>query len=79
MEAGQLWFPAEAPYMDVVRRELLEFPNGSHDDIVDVTSMAAGEMLRLYEGGGVYKGQLITSAEPLPENYYGHDDESWIY
>jgi predicted phage terminase large subunit-like protein len=46
MEAGQLFFPAEAKWLEAVERELLSFPNGRHDDIVDVLGYAAGEMRR---------------------------------
>lgn len=41
MEAGQVWFPAGEPWVAALEKELLAFPNGSHDDQVDALSMAA--------------------------------------
>lgn len=38
MEAGHVWFPSKPWAADLVR-ELLAFPNGSHDDQVDALSM----------------------------------------
>ena len=41
--SGRLWLPPEDRYSDigVWRDELLSFPNGVHDDCVDVVSYAA--------------------------------------
>jgi hypothetical protein len=64
MEAGQVWFPENAPWLDAFRKELLEFPHGSHDDQTDVLSMAVQQMLVFYQSGRIY-GDLVTSA-PLP-------------
>ncbi len=41
MERGNILFPWKAPWLDIVHQELLSFPNGKHDDIVDVISYAA--------------------------------------
>lgn len=35
MQSGKVWFPLKAPWMVEVRDELLRFPAGKHDDIVD--------------------------------------------
>jgi predicted phage terminase large subunit-like protein len=35
MQLGKVWFWKEAPWRDVVDSELLRFPAGKHDDIVD--------------------------------------------
>lgn len=35
MQQGRIYFPAEAAYMEDVRTELLRFPTGVNDDIVD--------------------------------------------
>jgi predicted phage terminase large subunit-like protein len=43
MENGLFFFPASAPWLAEYETELLRFPNGSHDDQVDVTSYAAIE------------------------------------
>jgi predicted phage terminase large subunit-like protein len=41
MEAGRLWFPRDAPWMDDWLAELLAFDKGRHDDCVDCTAYAA--------------------------------------
>jgi predicted phage terminase large subunit-like protein len=40
-EAGQVWFPQRAHWLVEYEAELQSFPDGAHDDQVDVTSMAA--------------------------------------
>ena len=35
MERGEVWIPKNAPWLDNFEREVLAFPNGSHDDQVD--------------------------------------------
>ena len=40
MERGQVYFPTEVDWVADVERELLTFPVGEHDDIVDVLSYA---------------------------------------
>ena len=37
-EAGQVFFPRDAPWLDVLLNELLAFPNSRHDDQVDSIS-----------------------------------------
>ena len=44
MEAGQVFFPATAPWLHDLEYELLSFPNGRHDDIVDVLAYAAADI-----------------------------------
>jgi predicted phage terminase large subunit-like protein len=41
MEAGRLWFPKDAQWMDDWLAELMAFDKGRHDDCVDVTAYAA--------------------------------------
>lgn len=41
VHAGRVWFPAEAPWLDVWCDELALFPQGTHDDQVDTLSYAA--------------------------------------
>lgn len=43
MENGKIFFLADAPWLGGYELELLQFPNGSHDDQVDVTSYASIE------------------------------------
>jgi predicted phage terminase large subunit-like protein len=35
IEAGRVWIPKAAPWLDAFEREVLAFPNGKHDDQVD--------------------------------------------
>ncbi len=42
-EAGSVYHRAGAPWLDVLESELLGFPTGAHDDIVDTISYAAME------------------------------------
>lgn len=53
MEAARVWFPSNAGWMTETQKEIVGFPNGKHDDIVDCLSMAAitcnkyhGELVR---------------------------------
>ena len=41
MEAGQVWFPKDAPWVGELEREVLAFPDAGHDDQVDALSYAA--------------------------------------
>lgn len=45
MQAGKVWFPENAAYMQDVRNELLRFPAGAHDDITDSLSWCVRLML----------------------------------
>lgn len=38
MQQGMVYFAATAPWLDVVQHEMLRFPGGVHDDIVDALS-----------------------------------------
>ena len=46
MQQGRVFFPAEAAWLPEVKKELLRFPAGAHDDIVDAlawcTTLAVG-------------------------------------
>lgn len=44
MEAGQIWFPKHHPELDNLETELMTFPNGAHDDTVDVLAYASLEV-----------------------------------
>jgi hypothetical protein len=45
-EAGQVWLPEQAAWLGAVEHELLTFPHGQHDDIVDVLAYACLEMAK---------------------------------
>ncbi|OAT81136.1 hypothetical protein A6M21_11830 [Desulfotomaculum copahuensis] len=44
MEAGMIYFLEGAPWLDDYESELLAFPNGEHDDQVDITAYAAQQV-----------------------------------
>ncbi len=43
MESGQVWFPKNVGWLSAVESELLEFPNGLHDDVLDALAHLATE------------------------------------
>ncbi len=49
MEAEQLFLPQSHPLLGTIENELLTFPSGTHDDIVDCIAYAAREII--YRGG----------------------------
>ena len=53
MENGKVFFLAEAHWLSDYELELIQFPNGGHDDQVDMTSYAAIE-----------KGQTLSVTDP---------------
>lgn len=55
MEGGQVAWPADADWRDTLETELLAFPHGRHDDIVDCLAYAATELAR-----GAYQPVTIS-------------------
>ena len=45
MEQHRVYFPSKADWLAAYRHELLAFPAGTHDDMVDVTAYACREIL----------------------------------
>jgi predicted phage terminase large subunit-like protein len=45
IEAGSVFLPRQAPWLDAFRTELLAFPAGLHDDQVDALSQALEHVL----------------------------------
>lgn len=43
LEGGQMYFKSNALWYDTLNREMLQFPEGEHDDIVDALSYAVQE------------------------------------
>jgi predicted phage terminase large subunit-like protein len=41
-EAGKVYLPQSAPFLAAYETELLAFPHGAHDDMVDATSQFLG-------------------------------------
>ncbi|NUN47679.1 MAG: phage terminase large subunit [Candidatus Brocadiae bacterium] len=46
MEAGHVWFPAGAAFLGDLEHELLTFPQGDHDDMVDCLSAAVLQLAK---------------------------------
>jgi phage terminase large subunit-like protein len=46
MEQGRVWVPKDAPWMPDFIDELSTFPLGKHDDMVDVLTYAANELVK---------------------------------
>ena len=55
-----LWLPAGAPWADDAESELLKFPTGKHDDIVDTLSLI-GRMI-----AGIEEGSAVEPDAALP-------------
>lgn len=50
MEGGRLLFPRATAWMETVQAEMLAFPAGAHDDIVDALAYGAGVAARVSTG-----------------------------
>ncbi len=59
MESGSVYFLKNAPWLNEYESELLYFPNGEHDDQVDVTSYA----------GIVVAGKTYLGVQPKPKGW----------
>lgn len=72
LEAGRIYFPAHAPWLDEWERELLAFPNGTHDDQVDTLSFAVHEVTR----GALQHPRSARKAKPftMQERMDAHAD-----
>ncbi len=55
IEAGQVWLPEKAPWLDEFKTEILPFPNGRHDDQVDSMSQFLGWLDRRKRGIRIIK------------------------
>jgi hypothetical protein len=67
MELDGLYVPARAPWIPDLKAELLAFPRGRHDDIVDALGLA-GQLLDKWAPGGVSKLEP-GSFRPPPIDY----------
>jgi predicted phage terminase large subunit-like protein len=61
MENGQVYLPQGHPDLDVIEKELLTFPRGTHDDIVDNFSYAAADIKRF--GGAEEPAEVREARE----------------
>ncbi|MDR1037294.1 MAG: phage terminase large subunit [Deltaproteobacteria bacterium] len=53
LEAGNVYFPADAPWTGELEHELLSFPSGAHDDQVDALTQALRRLMIRPEGAGI--------------------------
>jgi predicted phage terminase large subunit-like protein len=51
MEGGQIWWANGAQWREQLESELLAFPHGRHDDMVDVLAYAVKQVIDGYAGG----------------------------
>jgi len=64
MQMGKVYFPANRPWVSQIEQEMLRFPSGQHDDIVDAMAWLARMAL------------TITPPQP-PKMITGRRVESW--
>lgn len=50
MAAGKVFFPSQKPWISVFMKEMMEFPNSKHDDIVDAFSLFGRSVHQLRKG-----------------------------
>jgi predicted phage terminase large subunit-like protein len=63
---GKVFFPQDAPWLEEWEEELLSFPNGAHDDQVDVAAYAALEFEALPRvSGGLRRREPATIEEKV--------------
>ncbi len=79
-ESGQVFLPAEAPWLGAFEAELLSFPNAAHDDQVDCLSHAANDVF--WSGGPGEPGEVAEAreAEAIAEaeaEHYDVDNPHW--
>lgn len=60
-EAGQVYFPAQAPWLGDFETELLSFPTGAHDDMVDTLLYAAYDVH--HRGGAPQPEEVVKARE----------------
>lgn len=79
IEAGRVWLPKDAPWLDIFRHEMMLFPKGKHDDQVDSLSQFlqwTKTHPQLGDSGGVYivysrfNPHLDPLDWPLPPDIY---------
>lgn len=67
MEAGQIYIPLNHPERETIEHELMSFPFGAHDDIVDCFSYAAADVQRFGSPTREGLGDLKDEADRLIE------------
>ena len=82
MGAGKIYFLRGIPNLEKMEDELLSFPNGAHDDLVDMISYAAKLVAGLQEPGIVFTefidemyndgGHILPDLTRFPANAHPH-------
>lgn len=82
MGAGKIYFLKGIPNLEKLEDELLAFPNGAHDDMVDMVSYAAKLVASLQEPGIVFTefidemfvdgGHILPDLDRFPANAKPH-------
>lgn len=67
MEGGAVYFPATAPYLGDLEAELLHFPAGRHDDMVDTLSYAIVEVTHAPVRAVFHR---VDEPEPVPASFW---------
>lgn len=57
IEAGNVWLPASAPWVDGVITEAIKFPKAAHDDAIDMLSSA---IIRTLVGGSLHALEALA-------------------
>lgn len=76
LEAGRLWFPRDAAFLDDLTDELVMFPASKHDDQVDVIAYACGELARRTIHARRRKEEPTTRAEQMWERLRERDRQT---
>jgi predicted phage terminase large subunit-like protein len=71
MEGGQVAWPAGAAWRFDVEAELLAFPRGRHDDIVDTLAYAVNQVASGHVGGSIHVSTPAALGRRLPTQTLG--------
>ena len=66
-----LWLPTAAPWADDAESELLKFPTGKHDDIVDTLSLIGRMIAGIEEGSALKPDQSVAAWGDHPQQAAG--------
>ena len=66
-EQHRLWIPEQADWIDDYLDEMTMFPSAAHDDMVDVTSYAAAEVVKRSVRGRHAKQEAKTPEDKVWE------------
>jgi predicted phage terminase large subunit-like protein len=73
-EAGSVFFPKSAPWLDSLKAELLGFPNVKHDDQVDSITQALSWIAQHRQTQVRWVAPIIVTK---PRRYPGDPPENW--